>query len=69
MMKELLRLDHLSMSYGNRLLISDVSLTIKKGELLSISGFNNSGKTILAKTISGFLQDSFRMPVCRGRKD
>lgn len=38
------------------LVLDDVSLTIKKGEMISLVGKNGAGKSTLAKAICGFIQ-------------
>lgn len=52
----LLTLDHLNFSYhkGNPLL-KDISLTLHKGEMVSLVGHNGAGKSTLSHVISGFL--------------
>lgn len=37
--------------------VDDISLTIKKGEIVSLLGYNGSGKTTLSKIICGILED------------
>lgn len=51
-----IRLDKVSFAYpgaGDRLAISEVSLTIAAGETVALVGENGSGKTTLAKLIAG----------------
>ena len=45
----------LSCARGERLLFSDLSLTIKPGELLTVLGENGSGKTSLLRMLCGLL--------------
>lgn len=55
----LLQLDHLTFRYSTGLeAIRDISLTIHKGEMVSIVGKNGAGKTTLMKLICGFEQPS-----------
>ena len=51
--------DHVSYTYSNadRPAVRDISLKIKKGEIISILGYNGSGKTTLSKVINGLLHD------------
>lgn len=51
--------DHVSYTYPNadRSAVRDISLKIKKGEIISILGYNGSGKTTLSKVINGLLHD------------
>ena len=52
-------MDHVSYTYSNadRPAVRDISLKIKKGEIISILGYNGSGKTTLSKVINGLLHD------------
>lgn len=42
----------LKVSYGDKLIIKDVDIKIKKGEIVTIIGPNGSGKSTLIKTLS-----------------
>lgn len=52
-MKSALVLKHLSLSYGARTVLADVSLSIREGEFFIVIGPNGSGKTSLVKVMSG----------------
>jgi branched-chain amino acid transport system ATP-binding protein len=54
-----LRLDHIHSGYGQVRVITDVTLEVKDGEIVSIIGANGAGKSTLLKTISALLR-------CRG---
>ena len=54
----LLRIDHLSKSFGSLTVTEDVSLTIAEGERHVIIGPNGAGKTSLINQISGQMQPS-----------
>ena len=41
--------------YKDKMLVEDVSFTVKKGEILGIVGLNGSGKTVLLKCICGLM--------------
>lgn len=49
----LLTIDHLSVSYGAHQVLSNVSLTVEPGEIVTIVGPNGSGKTSLLRAIVG----------------
>lgn len=49
-----LRLEGISLSFGHLVALSDVSLELKKGEILGVIGPNGAGKTCLLNCISGF---------------
>lgn len=44
--------------YKDKMLVEDVSFTVKKGEILGIVGLNGSGKTVLLKCICGLMDYS-----------
>jgi len=49
----LLTLNHLLKSYGDRQVLSDVSLTIARGQRVGLVGANGVGKSTLLKIITG----------------
>jgi branched-chain amino acid transport system ATP-binding protein len=53
-----LKVDSVSTSYGAIRAVSDVSLTVARGEVVCLLGANGAGKTTLLKTISGELKPS-----------
>ena len=59
---EVLRVEHIAKSFGPITALRDVSLHLRKGEVLGLLGDNGSGKSTLIKIICGFQkQDSGRM--------
>lgn len=51
----LLEVKHLDFSYNSkRQILSDISFTINKGELIAVAGKNGTGKSTMAKLICGF---------------
>lgn len=50
---KLLSTNNISVKYGSNIVLRDVSLSIEKGEIITIVGPNGSGKTSLVKTIIG----------------
>lgn len=56
--KEIVRLDNVFFSYGDKFVLSDFNLTIRAGERVRLIGDNGAGKTTILKLISGVLQPS-----------
>lgn len=52
--ENVLELRGVSASYGSRVALKDVSLTLRWGEILGLMGRNGSGKTTLLRTMLGF---------------
>ena len=53
--QDVLRLENLSVGYGDRALLRGVSLNIRQGDRVALVGENGSGKSTLLKTIVGQL--------------
>jgi simple sugar transport system ATP-binding protein len=59
---DVLRVEHITKSFGPTTALRDVSLHLRKGEVLGLLGDNGSGKSTLMKIICGFQkQDSGQM--------
>ncbi len=52
----MLKVDHLTRSYGSFTAVDNVSFSIKKGEIIGLLGHNGAGKTTIMKMISGYLE-------------
>ncbi|WP_294760654.1 ATP-binding cassette domain-containing protein [uncultured Lactobacillus sp.] len=52
----MLELRHIKKSFGQKLVLKNVSLLAKPGELIHISGINGSGKSTIFKIITGLLK-------------
>ena len=50
----LLKVDHVSLSFGGVKAITDISFDIRKGEIRAIIGPNGAGKTSMLNVINGF---------------
>lgn len=50
----LIKVDHVSKHFGTRVALSNVSLTMKPGEVYGLLGTNGAGKTTLMKTLTGY---------------
>ena len=50
----IIELNHISKCYGEKCVLDDVSLFVKKGEFVTILGPSGCGKTTLLKILAGF---------------
>lgn len=57
-MSSLIKISKLKKKYGNHLILNDVDLEIKQGEVVGLIGKNGSGKTTLMKMILGFTRQN-----------
>lgn len=51
-----IKLDHVSVKFGDLYAVKDISMTIDKGEYVTILGPSGCGKTTLIKIVSGILR-------------
>lgn len=51
----MLQVESVNVHYGERPIVQNLSLTVQKGEIVSIIGPNGSGKSTLLKSISGLI--------------
>ena len=54
-MSEILRIEHLTRRFGDKIALNKVSLSLQKGRVLGLIGENGAGKTTLIKHILGLL--------------
>ena len=54
-MTEVIRYEHVDISYKGKRVVHDVSFSVEKGEILGIVGESGSGKSTLIKAAMGLL--------------
>ena len=52
----MVKIEHLTKAYGNKLAVDDLSLEIKPGEIYGFIGHNGAGKTTTLKSVVGILK-------------
>ena len=52
----MLEIENISVGYGYSLVVQDLSMQVRRGELVSLVGANGVGKTTLLKTVSGLIR-------------
>lgn len=67
-MEEMLRVENVSMVFGGLRALSDVSLSVKKGQIYALIGPNGAGKTTLFNVISGFLNPTEGKVIYQGQE-
>jgi spermidine/putrescine transport system ATP-binding protein len=56
--EDLIAIDRLTKQFGSAKALADISLSIRRGEFLSLLGPSGCGKTTLLRTIAGFVEPS-----------
>ncbi len=51
----MLTITHLTKQFGNKKALTNITLTLKEGEIFALIGPNSSGKSTLVKTVTGLL--------------
>lgn len=51
----MIELQHLTVGYGKKAILSDINQTIEAGELVCLLGANGVGKSTILRTIAGFM--------------
>lgn len=50
----ILKIDHVSKAFGKKVVLKDASISIRKGEFVTLLGPSGCGKTTLLRMIAGF---------------
>lgn len=56
MMDRAISINDLTKQYGGKIVVNNVNLTVKKGELFGLLGVNGAGKTTLIKMLCGLIK-------------
>jgi branched-chain amino acid transport system ATP-binding protein len=64
----MLTLENISVSYGAIEALTDITLTVDKGEVVTLIGANGAGKTTTLRTITGLLEPSEGRIMYEGRQ-
>ncbi len=51
----MLQIEHFTKEYGNKIVVNDLSLEIRSGEIFGFIGHNGAGKTTTIKAVAGIL--------------
>lgn len=62
----LFTVDNVSMHFGGLKALSNVSLTVEKGQIAGLIGPNGAGKTTLFNVATGFLTPTYGKVICNG---
>ena len=57
-MTNLVTLENVSVAFGQRRVLSDISLTLKPGKILTLLGPNGAGKSTLVRVVLGLVAPS-----------
>jgi branched-chain amino acid transport system ATP-binding protein len=63
----MLKVEHITTGYGKKQVLTDVSFTVDKGDVVLLSGGNGSGKSTVLKTIYGLLKPWASADVQKGK--
>lgn len=63
---KLLEIKNLMVFFENALALNDLSLEVKRGEIVGVFGSNSAGKTTLMNAVSGLLVDRRRKEMIKG---
>jgi ABC-2 type transport system ATP-binding protein len=67
-MNELLRIHHLSKSFGRKGVLKDFDLTVENGRIYGLLGLNGEGKTTLARILMGVIPADGGEILYKGRR-
>ncbi|EOT27574.1 hypothetical protein C805_01682 [Eubacterium sp. 14-2] len=68
MMESIIKVDKVIKKFGSDIALGNVSVEFERGKIYGIVGRNGSGKTVLFKTITGFLKPSSGRVIVDGKE-
>ena len=54
----MIKVEHLTKQYGDRLAVNDISFEVKKGEIVGFLGPNGAGKSTTMNILTGYLSST-----------
>ena len=67
-MESIIKVDNVIKKFGSEIALNNVSIEFERGKIYGIVGRNGSGKTVLFKTIIGFLKPTSGRIIVDGRE-
>ena len=68
MMESIIKVDNVIKKFGSEIALNNVSIEFERGKIYGIVGRNGSGKTVLFKTIIGFLKPASGRVIVDGKE-
>ncbi|MGB9553415.1 MAG: ATP-binding cassette domain-containing protein, partial [bacterium] len=68
MNEDILKIENLTSGYGKVTVLQEISLHVKRGEVVAVIGPNGAGKSTLLKTISGLVKPIAGQILFRGKR-
>lgn len=65
----MIKLDHINKSFGDKMVLEDISFEVKQGEIVGFLGPNGAGKTTTMRIITGFLSPDTGTVEIKGPSD
>ena len=64
----MINVEHLGLTIKKKQILNDINLTFKEGNIYGLVGNNGCGKTMLMKSISGFVKPTSGRVLCNGKE-